>query len=264
MSERDLAVELELALGLADEADAMTMAAYTGEALAFEDKADGSPVTVHDRLVEEKLRAMLADRRPGDAVLGEELGVAGVGDRRWIIDPIDGTRSFMRGGRNWATQIALEVDGELVLGVTSSPVVDARWWAAMGVGAFRRTTDAPSARPMQVATTRAVSDASWICYPRIARLAGPARALPERLAAACRPVPPTSHGALMVAAGEVDVCLQLQGAPWDYAAFAAIVAVAGGAFSYLDGTSDFEGAGLRPALFSNGRIHADVLALLAS
>jgi histidinol-phosphatase len=261
MTVAELEGDLDLALELADAADALTMAAFTGEAIAFEDKDDGTPVTAHDRLVEEKLRAVLAARRPADGFLGEETGASSATEnRRWILDPIDGTVSFARGGRNWATQIALEVDGELVLGVTSAPVVDARWWGAAGVGAFRRTTHDAGPQPLAVGTAADLAGATWISYPRIDRLSDDWRQLPERLAAACEAVKPTSHGALMVAGGEVDVCLQLGGAPWDYAAFAALVRVAGGSFSYLDGTTALTGN--RPAVFSNGRIHAAVLDLL--
>jgi len=252
--------DMEFALQLADEADAMTMAAYTGQALHFEDKADGSPVTEHDRLVEKKLRAMVEDQRPRDGFLGEETGSSPGAARRWIIDPIDGTASFIRGGRSWATQIALEEDGELVLGVTSAPVVEARWWGADGMGAFRQAAGEPAPVPLHVSSTTELAQATWVCYPRIDRLSGEWRTLPDRLSTASAPIRPTSHGALMVAAGQTDACLQLDGALWDYAAFAAIVRVAGGAFSYVDESS--ERGGPRPAVFSNGRVHDEVLTVL--
>src|SRR5687767_7905843 len=101
----------------------MTTAAFTGGELAFVSKDDGTPVTETDRLVEQRLRDLLADRRGADGFLGEETGMAGVGSRRWIVDPIDGTRSFIAGGVAWATQIALEVDHRVVLGVTSAPAL---------------------------------------------------------------------------------------------------------------------------------------------
>lgn len=254
--------DIDFALELADAADSLTMAAYTGEAVDFRDKADGSPVTEHDQLVEERLRAMIEARYPHDGFLGEETGSASGGGRRWIIDPIDGTASFIRGGRSWATQIALEDEGALVLGVTSSPVIEARWWGAQGLGAFRVTARDRGATALRVSSCGSIGESTWVCYPRIDRVAKGWRALPDRLAAACRFVRPTAHGALMVASGETDVCLQLDGELWDYAAFAAIVAVAGGAFSYVDGEP--AATAPRPALFSNGLVHAAVLDVLRS
>ena len=255
--------DLELALAMADAADAMTMAVYTGEALAFERKADGSPVTETDRQVEERLRAMITERRPADGFLGEETAPESEAtDRRWIIDPVDGTASFIRGGRSWATQIALEEDGDLVLGVTSAPVVDARWWGATGIGAFRQARDDAEPRRLQVSTTSEFDAARWVCYPPVERLKEDWRVLPDRLRGASEPIRQTAHGALMVAAADADACLQLQGAPWDYAAFAALVQIAGGRFSYIDGSTTL--GGLDPAVFSNGRVHDQVLAALGT
>lgn len=251
--------DLEFALQLADLADAMTMAAFTGHALEFEEKSDGTPVTETDRHVEERLRAAIAEQRPGDGFLGEETGARDMpsGGRRWIVDPVDGTASFIRGGRSWGTQIALEHDGELVVGVTSAPVLRARWWGADGIGVFQRTRDDPEPRQLRVSSPADGATLKWVCYPRIDRLSADWRALPDRLQAVSAPVRSTSHGALMVAAGTADACLQVQGAPWDYAAFAALVHIAGGTFSYLDGSTELEG--LRPAVFSNRKVHDQVL-----
>ena len=102
--------DLELALELADAADAISLPRFrTG--LAVETKPDLTPVTEADRMAESELRRILSERRPGDAILGEEEGASGGGTRRWIVDPIDGTRNYARGVPVWATLIALEVDG---------------------------------------------------------------------------------------------------------------------------------------------------------
>ena len=127
--------DLELALSVAGAADAITMSRFrTG--LPIETKADLTPVTEADRAVEAEIRRLLADARPDDAVLGEEEGVAGTGARRWIVDPIDGTRNYARGIPVWATLVALEVDGEVRVGVASAPALGRRWWAERGLGAF--------------------------------------------------------------------------------------------------------------------------------
>ncbi len=126
--------DLELALRLADAADAISLQRFrTG--LAFEMKADLTPVTEADLAVEAKLRALLAEARPEDAILGEEEGTTGSGARRWILDPIDGTRNYARGIPVWATLVALEEDGEVRIGVVSAPALARRWWAERGEGA---------------------------------------------------------------------------------------------------------------------------------
>ena len=111
--------DLFLALAMAEAADAISLDRFRARDLVVETKADATPVTEADRAVERELRAILARERPDDAILGEEEGVSGSGDRRWIIDPIDGTRNYSRGIPVWATLIALEVAGEVTVGVVS-------------------------------------------------------------------------------------------------------------------------------------------------
>src|SRR5919109_3162533 len=131
--------DLAFALELADVADAISLPKFRSADLRVEAKPDLTPVTEADRGVEEALRKQIADRRPGEAVLGEEFGLdpSAAGDARWIIDPIDGTKNYVRGIPIWATLIAFERGGELVLGVASAPAMGVRrWWAAAGEGAF--------------------------------------------------------------------------------------------------------------------------------
>ena len=251
--------DLVLALGLADQADAMTMAAFSQPA-TFMTKEDGTPVTETDRAVEVTLRDSLRLSRPLDGFLGEETGLAHGGGRCWIVDPIDGTRSFVAGGRAWATQIALEEKGRVVLGVTSAPALGSRWWGAMSVGAFRSAAGSDVAEPIWTTRTPKDSTTRWSCHPPFDVLPGRWRELAERLTVLGGPTANTSHPAIMVAEGELDLCLQLEGAAWDYGAFAGIVQAAGGRFSYLDDSVRL--AGVRPALFSNGSLHATALALL--
>jgi len=118
--------DLELALRLADAADAISLARFRSRDLVVETKPDLTPVTEADREVEHELRAMLGAERRRDAILGEEQGASGSGRRRWIIDPIDGTRNYSRGIPVWATLISLEEDGHVVLGVVSAPALHRR------------------------------------------------------------------------------------------------------------------------------------------
>src|SRR5262249_19607804 len=130
---------------LADAADAITSARFRDPTLVVRSKPDRTPVTEADTAVEAMVRDRLASDRPQDRVFGEELGhgdgrggVARLAtSRRWIVDPIDGTKSYARGAPVWATLLALEDDGEIVLGVVSAPALGSRWWAIRGSGAFR-------------------------------------------------------------------------------------------------------------------------------
>ena len=154
--------DLALALQMADAADALTLDRFGALDLQVDTKPDLTPVTDADRSAEELLRLSLSENRPDDAVFGEELGgTAAFTGRQWVIDPIDGTKSFVRGVPVWATLIALLVDGVPVVGVVSAPALGRRWWAADGEGAFisfggatrRITTSGPSISPISVAQT---------------------------------------------------------------------------------------------------------------
>ena len=165
--------DLELALRLADAADAISLARFRSRDLVVETKPDLTPVTEADREVEHELRAMLGAERRRDAILGEEQGASGSGRRRWIIDPIDGTRNYSRGVPVWATLIALEEDGQVVLGVVSAPALHRRWWAERGAGAHAGgdvVHVSRVARPEDaVLTLRARAVAAAPCGPRLAR-----------------------------------------------------------------------------------------------
>jgi len=252
--------DLALALRLADAADEITLAAFTGEAVEHELKPDGSPVSEADVAVERRIRDIVADERPGDGVLGEEIGEAGPVGRRWILDGIDGTVVFVAGRPGWATEIALEVAGEVVLGVCTSPVGARRYWAAQGRGAWR-ADGAGGAIGVRVSGATGLDGGRYSALPPLEALDPRRRAWAERLGGeGATWVPPVEHGALYVADGRVDACVQLGGGPWDFAALALIVTEAGGAFSDLTGGADIYGGG--PALFSNGRVHRAALTAL--
>ncbi len=251
--------ELAVAMRLADAADEVTLAAFTGAAVAHDIKADGSPVSAADLAVERRISEILAVERPADGVLGEEVGESGPARRRWIVDGIDGTVLFVAGVRGWATEIALEVDGEVVVGVCTVPAGAPggwrRWWAARGLGAWRRgDATGPGGEPIRVTGTTDAAAGTWTAIPPLDALDGDRRRLVERLGAAgATYVVPHEHGALLVADGRADACVQTGGGPWDFAALAVIVTEAGGRFADLSGRPDIYGGG--PVLFSNGHVH---------
>jgi histidinol-phosphatase len=253
--------DLALALRLADAADLISAAAFTGEGVAHELKADGSPVSATDLAVERRISEIVAAERPADGVLGEEVGESGPAGRRWIVDGIDGTVLFVAGLSGWATEIALEVDGEPVLGVSTSPGDGRRWWAARGRGAWHAVVGGPAQR-VHVSGRRELAGGRHSLIPPLDALEPRRRALVDGLGAGTDYVPPVEHGALYVADGRVDACVQLGGGPWDFAALAVIVEEAGGRFSDLDRRHDIYGGG--PVVFSNGHVHDDVLATLGA
>lgn len=128
--------DLRLAHVLADAVERVTMARFRAADLVVESKPDLTPVTDADRAAEELVRLQLKRTRPRDAVEGEEFEATGHGPRRWIIDPIDGTKNFVRGVPVWATLIGLVVDNVPVLGLVAAPALQRRWWAATGSGAW--------------------------------------------------------------------------------------------------------------------------------
>jgi histidinol-phosphatase len=203
--------------------------------LPREQKADGSIVTLADRAVEAAIREVLADARPDDAMLGEEAGeTAGTADRRWIIDPIDGTRLFVDGDDRWLVLIALEERGEIVAGVAAHPAQGSIWWAVRGEGAFEGRV--VGGRVVAETAIRASAAVSSIDGSRVGVV--PEDWAPELVAplVAIAPVQPwTIHPALMVARGELDVAVQTGGQIWDFAATSLIVSEAGGSYSGLSG-----------------------------
>ena len=144
---------------LADDADSLTTDRFKALDLRVMSKPDLTPVTDADQAVEEGIRRTLSRVRSRDAVTGEEQGTTGNSQRRWIVDPIDGTKNFVRGVPVWATLIALAVDDEVVLGVVSAPQLDRRWWASTGNGAWTGRS-LLKATQCQVSDVRRLEDAS--------------------------------------------------------------------------------------------------------
>jgi histidinol-phosphatase len=252
--------DLRLALELAGVADAITTAAFRRPDLAVEAKPDLTPVTEADRDVEDALRAELGRRRPGDAVIGEERGETGAGRRRWIVDPIDGTKNFVRGIPVWATLLALEVDGVLTVGVVSAPALGRRWWAARGAGAFAGSPGTSGA-PIRVSAVAALGDAQ-LTYSSLSGWAARGGAAGVvALAGRCGRSRAFgdfwSH--VLVAEGACDIGLDPEVSLWDLAALQVIVEEAGGTFTDLDGVARADGGS---AVSSNGLLHRVTLEAL--
>jgi histidinol-phosphatase len=237
--------DLELALRLADAADAISLARFRSRDLVVETKPDRTPVTEADTEVEHELRAMLGTERRRDAILGEEQGASGKGRRRWILDPIDGTRNYSRGIPVWATLIALEEEGRVVLGVVSAPALHRRWWAERGGGAHAggdQVHVSAVRRPEEAVLSFALEQP----LPGLAARAWHARAYGDFW----------SH--MLVAEGAIDGAIDAIGVSvWDLAAVQVIVEEAGGRFTDFAGERRIDGGS---AISSNGLLHDALLA----
>jgi histidinol-phosphatase len=249
--------DLELAERLADEARAISLAHFRG-AFAQRRKADGSIVTEVDEAVERAIRARLADERPGDAMLGEEFGETGSGPRRWIVDAIDGTAGFAAGTSEWGTLIALEVDGEVAVGVCDMAPIDRRYVAARGEGAYRRDAGGAAER-LAVSSREALAGARAFAPSREWMPDAAAKSGADALRAITQHSDANDHPALLVASGELDVAAFFMGGPWDVAAPSIVVIEAGGRFSDLYGGASIARGG---GLFSNALVHDAALTIV--
>ena len=261
ISERDPGVEnladLRLALELADLADAVTLERFRATDLVVETKPDLTPVSEADRAVEQLLRKRIAEERPAHAVLGEEFGTGDgpAATTRWIVDPIDGTKNYVRGIPVYATLIALERDGALSVGVASAPALGRRWWAARGAGAFADGV------PLRVSRVARLEDAQ-LGHSSVSSWAD--HGLTERfLELERRCWRGRGFGDfwthMMVAEGACDVAAEPEVSLWDVAALQVIVEEAGGRFTNLAGLPRADGGS---AVSSNGLLHDEVLGIL--
>jgi histidinol-phosphatase len=256
----DLTPDLALALALADTADQITLDRAGAHDLRVERKPDRSPVTDADLAVEDAVRAVLAVQRPGDGVLGEEHGGPSHGPRTWVLDPIDGTKNFLRGLPIWATLIALVVHGAPVVGVISAPALRRRWWAAAGTGAYTRDPDGVS-RAIRVSGVGELADAyvstthlgSWVEYHRRESYLALVDACWENRAFG------DFWQHCLVAEGMIDLAAEPIVNPWDVAPLQILVEQAGGRFTDLTGVPRHDRG---TALSSNGLLHAAALAVL--
>jgi histidinol phosphatase-like enzyme (inositol monophosphatase family) len=243
---------LDFAVDLAYEAGALTLR-YYGHLVDAEGKSDGTPVTIADRKAEELIRKRVAKRYPSHGVLGEEYGESNAGARvRWILDPIDGTRSFMHGVPLYGVLIGIEADGEPVVGVTYFPPLDEMVSAGKGLGCRW------NGKPCHVSSVAKMEDAV-VCTTDVERLLrrseGPGwRRLQQRCAFSrtwgdC-------YGHALVATGRIEVQVDPQMTPWDAGPFLTITTEAGGKFTTLDGKATIHGGS---GISTNGHLHEEVL-----
>lgn len=249
--------DLRLAHVMADAADDLTLRRFRAVDLRVETKPDLTPVSDADQAVEESIRSTLRRARPRDAVIGEEFGKTGYGARSWVIDPIDGTKNYVRGVPVWATLIALMDEGRVVVGLVSAPALGRRWWAARDSGAWTGRSLSRATR-CQVSSVSRLEDASF-SYSSLGGWEEAGR-LQEFLDLNRSVWRSRAYGDfwshMMVAEGSVDVSAEPELSPWDIAALTVIVEEAGGTWTDLSGVPDLDGGSL---VCSNGPLHGEVL-----
>jgi histidinol-phosphatase len=248
--------DLTLALALADDADALSLPRFRALDLVVETKPDLTPVSDADRAVEAGLRERLGRERPGDALIGEEYGDSGSGDRRWIVDPIDGTKNYVRGMPVWATLIALSDRDRMVVGVVSAPALGRRWWAAAGAGSWTRDVDG-TVRRCQVSQVASLPDA-YLSYSGLSGWQGGGFSQLADAVWRTRAVGDFfSH--VLVAEGAIDLSCEPEVSIWDIAPLQVIVEEAGGRFTDLAGEPRPDKGSI---VCSNGLLHDAALGLL--
>jgi len=253
--------DLALAMRLADAADSITLARYQSMDLVVTTKPDNTPVTDADKASEEAIRALLKSHRPDDGIVGEEFGEDAAGaERYWVIDPIDGTKNFLRGVPTWATLIGLiekQSDGSevVVVGVVSAPALFRRWHASEGNGAFA-SINGSAPKKISVSQVSEIKDAS-ISYSDFIGWDQRLEPFQQILESAWR-----TRGIgdfwshMLVAEGAVDVAIEPKLAIWDMAALDIIVREAGGKFTNTAGVDGSLGGS---GLSTNSAIHQKIV-----
>jgi len=260
MTDAPYADDLLLALAIADEVDRLTLANFATGDLTVETKPDDTPVTAVDRAAEQMVRRLLEQQRPDDAIVGEEYGTSGDAARRWVVDPIDGTKNFIRDVPVWATLIALLDGDDVVVGVVSAPALHRRWFAARGQGAWLGQSEA-TARRLSVSRVASLAQAS-LSYSDLSEWEEHGMLDPfMALMGDCWRT--RAYGDfwsyMMVAEGAVDIAAEPELELYDMAALVPVVEEAGGRFTGVDGTPGPHGGN---ALVTNGLLHDEVLARL--
>jgi histidinol-phosphatase len=252
--------ELALALELADLADTETLPRFRDQSLEVEHKRDRTEVTEADRRAEAAIRRRLSAARPDHAVLGEEEGLIGPADAawRWIVDPVDGTSNFVRGIPIWASLIALEHEGAIVVGVASAPALGRRWWAARGLGAFADGLPIHVSDVTDLARAHLAYSDVGSFYEHGSQVLGDGLVALTRTVWRARGLGDFWMHAL-VAEGAFDAAVEPIVSLWDLAALQVIVEEAGGTFTDLAGGARADGGS---ACSSNGRLHDGVLGYL--
>lgn len=249
-----LSEELAFAGEVADRAAGIAVS-FFGSDLDVRQKADLSPVTEADIAIEAMFREAVAERFPGDAVLGEEGGLQGEGrgGRCWVIDPIDGTKNFTDGVQLWATLIALSIDERPMLGLVGAPAMGERYEAVRGGGARL------NGRPINVSRADRVSRAFVVYSSLDYWLLGPLAEPFRELASEARRTRGFGDfwGHMLVARGTADVMIEEELCTWDWAAPSVIVEEAGGRMSQMDGSPLAHGGSV---VTTNGLLHDELIA----
>jgi len=251
LSNRTLEFMVE-AESFAREAGEVTLR-YFGADLVAEEKSDGTPVTIADREAEQLLRERIAQRFPDHGILGEEFGESGAGaDVRWILDPIDGTKSFIHGVPLYGVLIGVEVEGEPVVGVAHFPALRETVVAGRGLGARF------NGRPCSVSGTSDLRKSLLLTTDAAAVAAGPIsegwRALSKRVAYSR--TWGDAYGHMLVATGRADIMVDPELSPWDAAPLLTIVSEAGGRFTTVGGNATIHGGS---GVSTNGLLHDEAL-----
>ncbi len=249
-----MTTDLQIALELADTSDAITTRFFQSSVLGVRTKSDRTPVSEADEAVERALRERLAQERPNDGIVGEEFGSSG-GVRRWIIDPIDATKNYIRGIPVFATLIALEEQGRIVLGVVSAPAMSRRWWASRGDGAYC------NGKRIHVSSVSKIADAH-LSYDSVTDF--DKADLSDHFLALARQCSRTRAfgdfwSYMLVAEGAIEIAIEPEVAYWDMAPISIIVEESGGRFTDLRGNARADsGSGVA----TNGLLHDAVLKAL--
>lgn len=256
----DLTADLELALRLADAADAASMARFDAADLDVQIKPDATHVTEADLATERAIRAILEAERPRDGVFGEEFGVTGDSVRQWIIDPIDGTANYLKGIPMWTTLIALSIDGVPRVGVASQPALGRRWWAATGLGAWTNSPGGDASRLAVSAVDRVGAASASFQSIRQWDEAGQLDAVVRLSRAVWRD---RGYGDtwpyMLLAEGRLEFVAEFGVKEYDIAALVPIITEAGGRFTSFAGADSLSE---RSSLATNGLLHDAFLDLL--
>jgi histidinol-phosphatase len=252
--------DLSLALRLADAADDISTARFGAIDLVVDTKPDLTPVSDADRAVEIAIRTMLANERPQDAIVGEEFGADPQSTgRRWVVDPIDGTKNFVRGVPVWATLIALIEGADVLVGVVSAPALTQRWWAARSHGSWTSKVGVQSRRN-QVSAVASLDDAS-LSYSDLGDWGSRSAGFHDLAGSVWRT---RAYGDfwshMLVAEGAVDISAEPEVSIWDVAALVVIVEEAGGRVTGVDAAPSPDAPSI---LCTNGLLHEAAVAILS-
>lgn len=254
----DLEKELQFVLNLCDEIDQYTLSSFEKREFSVMTKADLSPVTEIDQETERRIRTAIEKEFPEDSIEGEEYGIeSNQSSRSWIIDPIDGTKNYLRGIPVWGTLIALCVDGQPVLGVVSAPSLHRRWWASKGNGAYVNSKKITVSKIDELSMVEA-SYGNIIQFKN-AGLPGALDRMVESFGRVRALGDFWSH--MLVAEGVMECGIDPVCEAWDVGPIKIIVEEAGGTFTSIKGEDTIYG---KSGVSSNGILHKQLMDVITN